>query len=79
VFNVSDAKARVALPLRRYGFTADKYSTRDVWEGKDRGKVIRAAGMLQPHGELSWWDAEFLYDWTLVAFDDASGGVVAGK
>jgi hypothetical protein len=52
VFNVGDGGTRVTLPLRRYGFTADKYSARDVWEGKDLGKISEAAGMLQPHGVL---------------------------
>jgi alpha-galactosidase len=52
VFNVSDAGVRVALPLRRYGFTAEKYSARDVWEGKDLGKISEASAMLQPHGVL---------------------------
>jgi alpha-galactosidase len=52
VFNVSDSGARVALPLRRYGFTAEKYSARDVWEGKDLGKISEAAGMLPAHGVM---------------------------
>ena len=47
VFNVGDGQARVALPLSRYGFrAAEKYSARDIWEGKDLGKVSEAAGVV---------------------------------
>jgi hypothetical protein len=52
VFNVGDSQARVALPLIRYGFTAERYSARDVWEGKDLGKVSEAAGVVPAHGVL---------------------------
>jgi alpha-galactosidase len=53
VFNVGDAQARVALPLSRYGFApGQKYSARDVWEGKDLGKVSEATGVVAAHGVL---------------------------
>ncbi len=52
LFNVGDASMRVAVPLRRYGFTAEKYSARDVWEKKDLGKVSEATGVLAAHGVL---------------------------
>jgi alpha-galactosidase len=53
VFNGGDAQARVALPLSRYGFAAgEKYSARDVWEGKDLGKVSEATGVVAAHGVL---------------------------
>jgi hypothetical protein len=42
----------VAVPLGRYGFKGDKYSARDVWEGKDLGKVSEAAGVVAAHGVL---------------------------
>jgi alpha-galactosidase len=52
LFNLGDAAARVAVPLARYGFTADKYAAKDVWEGKDLGKVSEATGMVAAHGVL---------------------------
>jgi alpha-galactosidase len=53
VFNVGDAQARVALPLSRYGFApGERYSVRDVWEGKDLGKVSEATGVVAAHGVL---------------------------
>jgi alpha-galactosidase len=52
VFNTGDAQARVAVPLGRYGFKGDKYAARDVWEGKDLGKVSEAAGVVAAHGVL---------------------------
>jgi alpha-galactosidase len=52
LFNVGDAATRVAIPLRRYGFVAEKYAARDVWEGKDLGKVSEAAGEVAAHGVL---------------------------
>jgi alpha-galactosidase len=53
VFNVGDAQARVALPLSRYGFApGEKYSARDVWEGKDLGKISEASGVVAAHGVL---------------------------
>ena len=52
LFNVSDAAARVAVPLSRYGLMAAKYSARDVWAAKDLGKVSEAAGEIPAHGVL---------------------------
>jgi hypothetical protein len=52
VFNLGDGAVRVAVPLARYGFTAARYSARDVWAGKDLGKVSEAAGTVAPHGVL---------------------------
>lgn len=52
VFNRGDAAVRVAVPLARYGFAGEKYSARDVWEGKDLGRVSEAAGMVAAHGVL---------------------------
>jgi hypothetical protein len=52
LFNVGDAATRVAVPLGRYGFTASKYAARDVWAGKDLGKVSEATGEIPAHGVL---------------------------
>ena len=36
-----------------YGFApGEKYSARDVWEGKDLGKVSEATGVVAAHGVL---------------------------
>jgi alpha-galactosidase len=52
LFNVGDSPTRVAVPLRRYGFVAEKYSAKDAWEGKDLGRVSEAAGTIAAHGVL---------------------------
>ena len=52
VFNQGDTQVRVAVPLGRYGFTAERYTARDVWAGKDLGKVSEAAGVVAAHGVL---------------------------
>jgi alpha-galactosidase len=52
LFNVSDAATRVTVPLSRYGFTASKYAAKDIWAGKDIGKVSEAAGEIPAHGVL---------------------------
>jgi hypothetical protein len=53
VFNTGDSQTRVALPLSRYGFAqGQKYSARDVWEGKDLGKISEAAGVVAAHGVM---------------------------
>jgi hypothetical protein len=52
LFNVGDSPTRVAIPLGRYGFAAEKYSVRDVWEGRELGKGSEAAGTLAAHGVL---------------------------
>jgi alpha-galactosidase len=52
LFNVGDSPTRVAVPLRRYGFTAAKYSAKDAWEGKDLGRISEAASTIAAHGVL---------------------------
>jgi alpha-galactosidase len=52
LFNIGDSAARILVPLARYGFTADRYSARDVWEKKDLGKIAKASGTIPPHGVL---------------------------
>jgi alpha-galactosidase len=52
VFNQGDSATRVAVPLSRYGFKGAKYEARNVWEGKDLGKVSEAAGEIAAHGVL---------------------------
>jgi hypothetical protein len=52
LFNVGDAGTRVAVPLSRYGFTAPKYGARDVWAGKELGKISEAGGEIPAHGVL---------------------------
>jgi alpha-galactosidase len=52
LFNIGDSAARILVPLARYGFTADRYSARDVWEKKDLGKIAEATGTIPPHGVL---------------------------
>jgi alpha-galactosidase len=52
LFNTGDAQTRITVPLGRYGFSATKYSARDVWEGKDLGRVSEASGTIAAHGVL---------------------------
>ncbi len=52
LFNVSDTATRVAVPLSRYGFAASKYGVRDVWAGKDLGRISEAGGEIPAHGVL---------------------------
>ena len=52
LFNTTNSPMRFVVPLRRYGFTADKYSARDLWEHKDLGKIAEATAALPPHAVL---------------------------
>ena len=52
LFNMGDSAARILVPLARYGFTADRYSARDVWEKKDLGKMAKVSGTVPSHGVL---------------------------
>ncbi len=52
LFNLGDAEVRLEVPLARYGFTAERYVARDVWEKKDLGKIGKVAGVVAPHGVL---------------------------
>ncbi len=52
LFNLGDAEVRVEAPLAKYGFGAEKYAARDVWEKKNLGKVGKVAGVVAPHGVL---------------------------
>jgi hypothetical protein len=52
LFNMGDSAARILVLLARYGFTADRYSARDLWEKKDLGKIAEASGTIPPHGVL---------------------------
>ncbi len=52
LFNLGDAEVRVEAPLAKYGFGAEKYAARDIWEKKDLGKVGKVAGVVAPHGVL---------------------------
>jgi hypothetical protein len=50
LFNLGDGEVRVEIPLAKYGFAADKYAAKDVWERKDLGKIGKVAGVVAPHG-----------------------------
>ena len=52
LFNLKDAEVRVEVPLAKYGFRAERYAARDIWEKKDLGKVGKVAGVVAPHGVL---------------------------
>jgi len=52
LFNVGDSAVRVETPLRRYGFAAEQYAARDVWEKKDLGKIDETKGTIASHGVL---------------------------
>ncbi|HEX7157979.1 MAG TPA: glycoside hydrolase family 27 protein, partial [Edaphobacter sp.] len=52
LFNVGDAAASVEIPLAKYGFAAERYAARDVWQKKDLGKIDAAQGTIAPHGVL---------------------------
>jgi alpha-galactosidase len=52
LFNLGDGEVRVEASLAKFGFTAEKYGVRDVWEKKDLGKVGKVAGVVAPHGVL---------------------------
>ena len=52
LFNLKDAEVRVEVPLARYGFTAEKYAARDVWEKKDLGARAGVSVELPAHGSV---------------------------
>jgi alpha-galactosidase len=52
LFNLGDSSLRVEAPLQKYGFNADGYAARDVWEKKSLGKIDEVQGTIAPHGVL---------------------------
>ncbi|MEO6981966.1 MAG: glycoside hydrolase family 27 protein [Edaphobacter sp.] len=52
LFNVGDSAATVKSGFAKYGLASGKYAVRDVWEGKDLGRLAEVTGAVAPHGCL---------------------------
>ncbi|GGA70660.1 alpha-galactosidase [Edaphobacter acidisoli] len=52
LFNVGDAPVTVKKSIASYGLTGRNFSARDVWAGKDMGRIESVSATLAPHGCL---------------------------